>query len=73
MAYVQFIIPNTFTRKSYKRLTLELMRMWAMKYEVTYEQDLAGFELNFHFSSPQSLTLFLIDPPPFPVDYKIVE
>lgn len=73
MAYLQFTIPNTPMRKVQRMHILGAMEAWFKLYNIKFEKDIAGYEVNYHFANPQDMSFFLLNPPELPRKYEIVD
>jgi hypothetical protein len=73
MAYIQLTVPKqSYDRKSEKAELLLAVQRWAKENLFTYEVDVAGFELNFYFSDPVAVTVFLMNPPELSRSYIVI-
>ena len=72
MAYIQFTVPNNSLRKMIRMQILGAMLNWLTYYEIKFEVDLAGYEINYHFTNPLDLSFFLMNPPDLPMKFVVV-
>jgi hypothetical protein len=72
MSYVQFIIPSGPMRKAKRMVVLSQMLTWLTYYEIKFEVDLAGYELNYHFTNPVDLSFFIMNPPDLAEKFAVV-
>jgi hypothetical protein len=60
MAYLQFTRPVKPGRLALVSGIIEEAHFWAKERNINLEHDIAGFELNLHFSKPEDMTLFML-------------
>jgi hypothetical protein len=75
MAYIQFTIPSSEhnpLRKLRRMQILGAMEAWSKIYDIKFEKDIVGYEINYHFANPQDLSFFLLNPPELPRKYSVI-
>ena len=72
MEYIQFIIPKDGIRKTRRALTLSIMATWSKLYEIELEAKVYGYQIDYYFPTPESLTFFLLHPPELGAKYNVI-